>query len=563
MKKLSIIFIFFSFISFGQTLITVTPNNNPRVVPKIGYNSNALTMPSIYNKSFVDSLKKLEVPIFRFPGGTNSQYWDWQNGKSLPITAWVNNGGSLQNFSYLGTTPMVPLKLKDLKRFIDSMGAKPLFVLNVLSRSLTDQMDMLREAKKIGLEVDLIELGNEMFFEDADFVSRFPTAGIYAREMNIWSDSIKNQFPNSKIAIIGSTTMPTMPNGNPMPNRIRYWNDSIFKFYKYSDAITQHYYFRHNNTAQTPNPTQVLSNAFSEWQNVKPFYVDNINNGIDIWFTEYNLNDDFDNYRVATTWLHGLFTSAIHLQLLESSKVGMILNHQITGGAPFASLNSYTNFGDTFTNRLTAEGNAMRIIHKAYRNAELADKLIFSINPTITYNSSTYPSLVGWTFYNNDSNIVKMIILNVSENSFSFNTNNLSNESFYFETITSNNLTSTNITTANLTVNNGKSSNINIPSYSVTLLEEDSTKLINTSLINEQQSFKLYPNPANSNIYIDFNNNNSFKEINIFNINGQKISKKTTNKEHINFEIKDYPTGLYIVQINQNNSVSKQKFIKY
>lgn len=559
MKKILItILTLWSAISYGQTIITSNTNNNPRPTPKVGYNSNALTMPSINNQSFVDSVRKLEVPVFRYPGGTNSQYWDWQNGKSLPPSAWVNNGGTLQNYAYLGTTPMVPLPLAEFKRLIDSLGAKPLYVLNVLSRNLSDQMNMLRAAQNIGLEVELVELGNEMYFQDADFVNRFYTAGVYAREMNIWTDSIKAQFPNSKVAIIGTTEMPTMPNGNPMPARIRYWNDSIFTFYNYNDAITLHNYFRHNNTAQTPNPTQVLSSAFSEWQVGKQYSVDSINNGMDIWFTEYNMNDDLNNYRVATSWLHGLFTSAIHLQLLESSKIGMIINHQITGAASYASLDSYTSFGDTLTNRLTAEGNAMRLLHKAYKNMDFADKLTFSSNPTITYNSFNYPSLVGWTFFNNDKK--NIIVLNVSNSAFIFNASSFTNGSFDYETITSNNLTQTNVTTSNLSISKGTSTNVNIPAYSLTLLEENLLLSINQTKT-DNLLFKLYPNPANTSVTIELKN--SFPvEICILNLHGQIILKRHIAENKTLLDISDLPSGIYIIQTTQNNTILTKKLIK-
>ena len=544
--------------TYGQTIITANTNNNPRSIPKVGYNSNALTMPSINNQSFVDSVRKLEVPVFRYPGGTNSQYWDWQNGKSLPPSAWVNNGGTLQNYAYIGTTPMVPLPLAEFKRFIDSLGAKPLYVLNVLSRNLSDQMNMLRAAQNIGLEVELVELGNEMYFQDADFITRFPTAGAYAREMNIWTDSIKAQFPNSKIAVIGTTEMPTMQNGNPMPARIRYWNDSIFTFYNYNDAITLHNYFRHNNTAQTPNATQVLSSAFSEWQIGKQYSVDSINNGMDIWFTEYNMNDDLDNYRVATSWLHGLFSSLIHLQLLENSKIGMIINHQITGAAPFASLASYTSFGDTLSNRHTAEGNAMRILHKTYKNMDFADKLTFSNNPAIAFKSFNYPSLIGWTFFN--SNKKNIIVLNVSNSAFTFNASTFTNGSFDYETITSNNITQTNVTTSNLLISKGIATNINIPAYSLTLLEENLLPSINQTQPNNAL-FNIYPNPVNTSVTIELKENFP-SEIYIFNLQGQSILKKHISENITLLDINNLPSGIYFIQTRQKNIITTRKLIK-
>lgn len=122
---------------------------------------------------------------------------------------------------------------------------------------------------------------------------------------------------------------------------------------------------------------------------------------MECWITEYNLSDgNQDNYSVASTWTHGLYTASLFSLMLEEPKINILLNHQITGSPSFASLASYTNLGDTLTNRLTAEGNAMRLIQKAVKGNNAATKLNFSVNPTITVNTTIYPSLVGWVFDN-------------------------------------------------------------------------------------------------------------------------------------------------------------------
>jgi hypothetical protein len=531
-------------IAKSQTSITGLPANNPRQIAWVGYNLNASTKPSLSNQSFIDSIQWLEVPLLRYPGGTISQYWDWQNGRPFPASAWAVNGGVYLNNSHV-SAPMVSFPLSEYKKLLDSLNAKAVFVLNVHSRSMSDQMDMLRAAQNEGIPVEFVELGNELYFEIADFTARYPTAGSYAREMNVWTDSIKNIFPDSRIAITGTSTKPFLPNGNPVPLRIRTWNDSIYAFYNYTDAITLHNYFRHNNTIQNPDPSQVLSSAFSEWDTARVYSVNTINNGMQVWFTEYNLNDQLSNYTVATTWLHGLFTAAIHLLLLEENKISMILNHQVTGSAPYASLASYTGFGDTLTNKLTAEGNAMRLLHKAYKNKSFADKIVFSFNPSVTYNGYSRPSLTAWMMY--DSTTRNIVVLNTSANTFTFGTNTLSGNLFRHETITATNIIQKDITSENLSIVTGLSSSIHIPAYSLTLLEEDtnSLTLTNTATIT---SFNIFPNPASSEIVVSFSELQPGSRIKIFNIFGEQLIEREVRDYHTRIHIEHLAAGIYILQ---------------
>jgi hypothetical protein len=73
--------------SNGQTSI-VTASNMTRPVPKVGHMLNYLTKPTWTNQSFIDSVKTLNLEIIRYPGGTESQYFDWQTGRSVPSSLW-------------------------------------------------------------------------------------------------------------------------------------------------------------------------------------------------------------------------------------------------------------------------------------------------------------------------------------------------------------------------------------------------------------------------------------------------------------------------------------------
>lgn len=470
MRKILYICLLSGWVSFAQaqTNTVVTSASQELEMPLSGFNLNTQTQPSWSNTSFLDSVAKLNMKILRYPGGTISQYWDWQNGRALPPSSWVQHGGGpYQNYSYIGTAPMQPQPLSSYKYALDQLNAAPLITLNVLSRTLADQLAMLHAADALGIPIVYIELGNEMYFEDTDFVTRFPTAGSYAREMNAWYDAIHQDFPNAAIAIIGAPENPLAPNGNPSPARVKFWNDSIYAHFNYLQAITFHEYFRHGNSANPPSASVTIANAFNRWNVFKSYSTDLMPPGVHAWFTEYNLNDNTQNYTVATTWLHGLFTAVIHALILADERITILTNHQVTGAAPFASLDSYTNFGDTTTNRLTAEGNAMRLLHEASAGNSLISALQFSVNPQQNQNGISFPSLIGWK-YSNSGPEIDVVAINVSNTDFSLDVNSLFSGNYDYERIKAASNTQLNLTTDQLILEKGGHSGaISLPRYSM------------------------------------------------------------------------------------------------
>jgi hypothetical protein len=67
------------------------------------------------------------------------------------------------------------------------------------------------------------------------------------------------------------------------------------------------------------------------------------------------------------------------------------------------------------------------------------------------------------------------------------------------------------------------------------------------------EPIRVYPNPANGYVNIEVNGN-EIKEIEIFNLNGEKIFTETTSVNKILINLQRLDKGLYIVKIISNNS---------
>lgn len=535
--------------AFSQSVV-VSPSNLSRPVPKVGHMLNYLTKPTWSNESFMDSVRSLNLEIIRYPGGTESQYFDWLTGRSVPSSLWSN--GTLFSHSYIANVPHNSYPLSELQYFYEQTNIKPIFCLNLLTKTLADQIEMLQTADMLGIPVEYIELGNELYFEDQDFVNKYPNPIDYVLDIkNNWIPQISALFPNAKIAVIGSFDGLTDLNGNPVPERITNWNNALFDENVSTNAITFHYYIPPNTTTlSNPNVVQALAAPFRHWPTLKSNTIDNVTNGMECWITEYNLNDgNQTTYSIASSWTHGLYTAALFSLMLEDDKITMLLNHQITGSPAFASLASYTPFGDTLTNRLTAEGNAMRLIHQAVKGNTTATKLSFSNNPLITVNTTSYPSLMGWVFNNGPNS--ELYILNLSNTEFSLALGAVLEGITEYEQISSNNPLQKDITTQGLIINRGFSNSaLQCPPYSLTYAKNENVTV--NAFIQHATKYKIYPNPGNG--WFTINNNqqhNELIQIELFDTMGRLILSKQCNFQNgqISMDLTDIPKQLLIMKI--------------
>lgn len=556
-RILTIIFLIFLATAYGQTSV-VTTSNISRPVPKVGHMLNYLTKPSWGNQSFIDSVQNLNIQLIRYPGGTESQYFDWQTGRSVPASLWTN--GTLFNHSYIGTAPHISYPLSELHYFYQQTGIKPVFCLNMLTKTLSNQIQMLQTAASLGIPVHYIELGNELYFNVTDFTNKYPNPIDYVLDVkNNWIPQLSSLFPNAKIAVIGSYDGLTDLNNNTVPPRIYTWNDTLFAQYVGADGITFHYYIPPNTTTlSNPNITQALAAPFKHWQTMKINTVDKVTNGMECWITEYNLNDgNQTTYSIASSWTHGLYTAALFSQMLEEPKITMLLNHQITGSPAFASLASYTPFGDTLTNRLTAEGNAMRLIHQAVKGNNTATKLNFSNNPTITVNTTNYPSLIGWVFDNGADK--ELYLLNLSNTNFTLDLSSAITGTFEYEQISATNPLQKDITTQNLIINKGFSnSSIQSLAYSLTYVKNQSVTGI--SDINQTPKFIIYPNPTNHMAIIKGSQQNGKQiQIQIFDTLGRLIMSRQVHFQNgqTTIDLSNIPNQMLLIKLTDKNGIQE------
>jgi hypothetical protein len=324
------------------------------------------------------------------------------------------------------TKNLPPATLESLKQMTDSTGAVPLFVVNILTSTLDEQLEMLKTARSLGLPVKYIELGNEIYWGKHSDV--YPTAADYAKTAAEWSHAIKASFPEAKIAIIVDSEDPDFKAGD----RVLTWNANIRKFIEGNndiDAVTMHpYIFKSSSYPEisdlsAENIKRTMAASFLARNNVTHAIDHSLPPGKEVWITEYNIIDD--EHVVNSRWIHALFSASMTLSFLDEPRISMLMFHSLSGAYTFAAIHHPT-YAKIFNNEyhkpmvpytLTAAGVGVTQVFGAvkgmneYKKIEFHDSLQTSVQ--MHGKTYTYPNFVGYTFGNGSTR--KSVILNLSD----------------------------------------------------------------------------------------------------------------------------------------------------
>jgi hypothetical protein len=184
--------------------------SHPVTAPFEGTNLDYSGVAEPYGEpSVVNAVASLAPGTIRYPGGAISNYWDWQTGSvNQPPATTTTTSGSTK--AKQGRKRTYGFTLSTLEQLTNATGAVPIFDLNVMTSTLQDQLQMLQTASQLGLPIRYVELGNEFYLSDSNYVHAFPTAAAYADLVASWAPAIRAAFPDVQIAAVASalTTTP-------------------------------------------------------------------------------------------------------------------------------------------------------------------------------------------------------------------------------------------------------------------------------------------------------------------------------------------------------------------
>lgn len=507
--------------SNAQTNINATLNSFKRPTPLIGFNGQAnFCVANWANQSWLDSLATLNTAILRFPGGTNSNHWDWQTG-------WYQNAASTPSWVASLTGTCIS-KADEFKLGMNACNSKALMVINFQYSNVTYQIAGLNYAISKGVPVERIEMGNEHNIGTS--VQQYIPAGTYASNGKVWADSLKAHFPNAKICMVGGA-IGTITSA---------WHDSIFSKNPNIDALSFHLYLTAGNSDNNYFTRRALSMPFGSTTgvnyryNTAKFTQTVIPSNIEVWATEYNLGEAVSGCPIqhAGTWTHALYLNCMSHELMNIPKITMLLNHDVGGSNDFAAVDN--------NHKITAAGVSMGLLGYASKGTDSTQQISFNGQTSITWSTTTYPSLIGWKFWKTNSNTKNAWITNLSSQTVKVSVDQIVGTNFSFThykadtNFVVNGIKSLSITTG------FSSDSITIPPYSITILKD----LTNTSVkeSSKEVDVTFYPNPASQTLYFS----KSLEAVKIYDVYGRNV--KTHNGSIRNISVDDLPDGIYFLQ---------------
>jgi hypothetical protein len=236
--------------------LDLVPIGQSRVLPErvLGASAEPFWDNFIWDPEKVAALKSLQLAYTRFPGGSQSNYYDWKRGL-FALTPGGNHSSYYERFiklaSFVARKFPEGISLEQYKRFTDEIGASLIMVPNLETATVTDQVRWFEHLAARSAVPTHIELGNEFWVamgQDPVVLRHWPEEPTSERIARRYLAAIQPYLPKgAKVA--WQATAPGFrgePGGNsPVLDRLRKWNGDL-RPEPWFDAVTLHLYPRLN-----------------------------------------------------------------------------------------------------------------------------------------------------------------------------------------------------------------------------------------------------------------------------------------------------------------------------
>ena len=379
-------------VNFGTTTATpLDPGFN-------GFNNNLKNAVEYYDTNFQHILTTLSPGWLRFPGGTDSEAFDWASGEIVP--AWV---GALEKDPYqqginAAAQPIVAGKGGSLfSDFADMAarvgGAKIIVSVNAFTDTSESAEAFARYALMSHIPVAVWELANEPYTW-TKFGAFFTDAADYATKMKPYRDAIKAADPNAVVALYFSEA------GHPDTA----WDNALASYSpKYWDAVTYHeYVFPGNLTTFDDLMAAANGNLFSNTtSHVTDYLIPRNNSGVTYLISEVSPAAGQGGLLLGTLY-GGIYSAEFALRMSTLPQVKYVASFQMLSNAGIdetnnnldvvqAAYNSGTttntsglNFGFFLSAQAAGEAVANGALHNSIR-----------VYPTTTTGGPTAPTEGG------------------------------------------------------------------------------------------------------------------------------------------------------------------------
>ena len=183
--------------------LSLAPSGPARLLPErlLGASAEPFYERLIGNQAKQEVLAALHPAYVRFPGGTQSNYYDWKSG--LIFVTGYPNSSAYTNF-WVGLSQRVDatfpngIFLEQFKPFADTIGADVVLVPNLETAAVADQVAWFSRLASEGIVPTHIELGNEFWIAmggDPNVEAKWPDEPTSMAIMRRYLDALRPYLP--------------------------------------------------------------------------------------------------------------------------------------------------------------------------------------------------------------------------------------------------------------------------------------------------------------------------------------------------------------------------------
>ncbi|MFP4172569.1 MAG: hypothetical protein ACLFV4_06625 [Candidatus Hydrogenedentota bacterium] len=180
------------------------------------------------DKTLLEALRDMELPVLRLPGGDDLNTWSWRKGRNME------------------RPDSPPMHIPAWKQLLDAGDSEPLWGINVHTSSTADTVFLCNEIERLALPSRYFELGNELYIRHWE-----ATVSEYIESARDHAKVIRKRFPEAKLgAPIASLWGIRKGAGDDErfeflePDQIRFRSDWVLNISEqdFVDALVAHLY---------------------------------------------------------------------------------------------------------------------------------------------------------------------------------------------------------------------------------------------------------------------------------------------------------------------------------
>jgi hypothetical protein len=277
----------------------------PRALPNqiLGASAEALVEHLLDNPGKIAAIKATAPAILRFPGGSQSNYYDWRTGL-LPYLSPQPNSSTYYKY-WVGLAAAIAhafpngIHYEQYEPFAAQVGAETILVPNLETASVADQVAWFKQLASERVLPRDIELGNEFWVAmggDPSVVRKWPNEPASMAVMQQYERALSPIVgPDAMFAVQASAASFNYVTNDPRPfiQRLVQW-DAALAPADWFQAVTAHLYpdiSAITATAGNPSPQQLFSLLMGRSDQGVDRTLDYIAQqlpGKEIWVTEWS-----------------------------------------------------------------------------------------------------------------------------------------------------------------------------------------------------------------------------------------------------------------------------------